>query len=184
MSELTPGRLRELRRIAEAATPGPWISPWHLECENAEEYGFYAANGEKVVGLFWFDGYHLECSEENARHIVTFDPTTVLAMIAEIERLRRVLEQVEWEQSPANCPICDGYKSHGHAPDCELAAALSSAQANPYAAVVEAAIAARDAFRLYDNPEKWHKAIAKLARVVEDLDPKLVVALDREEGRE
>lgn len=168
----TAEELAKLREIAEAATPGPWISPWHLECENAEEYGFYAANGEKVVGLFWFDGYHLECSEENARHIATFDPPTVLALLDEIERLRRAVEQVEWEQRPANCPICDEYKSHGHAP------------ANSYAAVVEAAIAARDAFRLYDNPEKWHKAIAKLARVVEDLDPKLVVALDREEGRE
>jgi len=61
------------------------------------------------------------------------------AALAREARFRRVLEQVEWEQSPANCPICDGYKSHGHTPDCELAAALSSAQANPYAAVVEAA---------------------------------------------
>src|SRR5690606_33591669 len=91
VSEMTPDRLRELRRIAEAGPAGEW-------------------------------------------DMIELEHSTVLALLDEIERLRRVLEQVEWEQSPANCPICDGYKSHGHAPDCELAAALGSAPAGPPAA--------------------------------------------------
>mgnify|MGYP001455701632 CR=1 FL=1 len=54
--------------------------------------------------------------------------------------LRRVLERVEWRGYDPNengdvCPWCGWEKRDGHAPDCELAAALSSAPANPYAAV-------------------------------------------------
>ena len=93
MADLTADRLQELRRIAEAATPGPWTSPWEQKDGfDPEEYGFYGASGDKIVGLLWYDGWHLECSEENARHIATFDPTTVLALLDEIERLRRERE--------------------------------------------------------------------------------------------
>lgn len=60
MADLTPGRLQELRRIAESATPGPWAS--------------------------------------SMQYISAFDPTTVLALLDEIERLRR--EVREW--------MCDG----------------------------------------------------------------------------
>ena len=55
MADLTPDRLQELRRIAEAATPGRWEIP--------------VAN---VV-----------------QYVATFDPPTVLALLNEIERLRR-----------------------------------------------------------------------------------------------
>lgn len=99
MSGMTSERLEELRRIAEAATPGPWTSPWEQKDGlDPEEYGFYGASGDKIVGLLWCDGWHLECSEENARHIATFDPPTVLALLDEIERLRQTVDALQLDR--------------------------------------------------------------------------------------
>lgn len=89
MPDPTPERLAELRRIAEAATPGPWISPWDQTHDDPEEYGFYSADGEKVAGITWIDGPQFECSEADAHHIAAFDPTTVLALLDRIEELER-----------------------------------------------------------------------------------------------
>lgn len=45
--------------------------------------------------------------------------------------LRSLLERLEWAGGSgceyAACPDCDSLPSHGHAPDCELAAALREA---------------------------------------------------------
>lgn len=46
---------------------------------------------------------------------------------AENARLRALLRRVEWAPGPfetRNCPGCGGLQTFGHAPDCELAAAL------------------------------------------------------------
>lgn len=79
--------LTELKRVAEAATPGPWIA------------AKYASSivGLPVVGQLegraicnaYIGGPE---SDGNARHIATFDPPTVLAMIARIEALEGALE--------------------------------------------------------------------------------------------
>lgn len=117
MTDFTPDRLQELRRIAEAATPGPWTSPWEQKDGlDPEEYGFYGASGDKIVGLLWYDGWHLECSEENARHIATFDPPTVLAMLDEIERLRR---EISVQQTTLE-NLRSALVAEGHEPGCPV----------------------------------------------------------------
>ena len=72
MADLTPERMQELRRIAEAATPGPWAFP-----HQKDPYGCYL----------------LPLSENNASYIAAFDPTTVLALLDEIERLQQKVQR-------------------------------------------------------------------------------------------
>jgi predicted nucleic acid-binding Zn-ribbon protein len=86
---IKPLDLAELRRIAEAATPGEWTARY----ERAGKYGggddwhIDAAPplGCVSCGLSDFTG------EADARHIATFNPATVLALldrIAELEARR------------------------------------------------------------------------------------------------
>ncbi len=107
MSDLTPERLAELRRIAEAATPGPWEL-------DIREYGFRIRMGSAVPytgvykpqhliewdpGVYYAPDYpetdaenrqYLE-AEANARHIAEFHPPTVLALLDRIEALEYML---------------------------------------------------------------------------------------------
>lgn len=84
MTELTPERLQELRRIAEAATPGPWDTtryngglrfdgPLRVYAGTDPEYG---------------EPRPIPASDADNRYIAAFDPQTVLAMLDEIERLQ------------------------------------------------------------------------------------------------
>jgi len=48
-------------------------------------------------------------------------------MRAEVERLRGLLRRAEWgEVGPFRCAVCWRTQSAGHAPGCELAAALEA----------------------------------------------------------
>jgi len=125
MADLTPDRLQELRRIAEAATPGPW--EWREREHNErirkrERAGrrsrrqfVYCLQGPPLSGVApehrcEFD-YHnvmslrwdqvkgtaltgVAPSPADADFIATFDPPTVLALLDEIERLRRELDRI------------------------------------------------------------------------------------------
>lgn len=97
MSALTPERLSELRRIAEAATPGPW--------EVALGSGIAVCT--QVVG--WRDGkvvFVADCLPDDALdvaepdhrpnldYIATFDPPTVLALLDEVEQLITKCEEL------------------------------------------------------------------------------------------
>ena len=102
MADLTPERLQELRRIAEAATPGPWAFP-----HQKDPYGCYL----------------LPLSENNASYIATFDPTTVLALLDRIEELEAVLRLVydEFVLDVARwCRHCR-LRIDDHAPECPMA---------------------------------------------------------------
>src|SRR5690606_21091532 len=101
--QFTPERLAELRRIAEAATPGPWEVTEFAGGEERSpgELGVFAPNHphsyQKSDGT-WYAvvicrGMDGPTREENSEYIATFDPPTVLAMLDEIERLRRVVEE-------------------------------------------------------------------------------------------
>src|SRR5690606_12957707 len=85
MAELTRERLQELRRIAEAATPGPLTM--HL-CDDARYAAFVDAPhlGPDAPELAVF------LIERDARFFAEFDRDTVLALLDEIERLRRERE--------------------------------------------------------------------------------------------
>ena len=78
--------LTTLRKIAEAATPGPWHYIG-IDFRGERSHSTKGAAGSVVA----FAGYGPDggMSNLNAAHIATFDPPTVLALIDEIEHLRR-----------------------------------------------------------------------------------------------
>lgn len=76
--------LAEWKTIAEAATPGPWEVDSSIGTDEA-----FVCDGNGMARAYVRDG-----QIEDIRHIATFDPPTVLALIAEVEQL----QHVEWEQ--------------------------------------------------------------------------------------
>ncbi len=80
--ELTPAKLAQLKQKAEAAencSPSPWkfvktVEEYHIYCEVRDN------NDCQVV---------CDLTQEEAEFIATADPATVLAMVEEIEFLRR-----------------------------------------------------------------------------------------------
>ena len=94
MSEpLTPERLAELRRIAEAATPGPY------EVVGLAGYGGpYALRMPHRSGRTWYGVEGIK-RREDAEYFVAMNRNTVLALLDEIEALRaaviKLVEEVE-----------------------------------------------------------------------------------------
>ena len=84
----------ELRRVAEAATQAEWLhnsGKW-----DGQYIGSVTRMGEPE-GEEWAICDLSEFGRpENGRHIATFDPPTVLALLDEIERLRAALEEERW----------------------------------------------------------------------------------------
>ena len=81
--------LNDLRKIAEAATPGSWA---------AEPYLYGVGDGGRIrVTSPSDDGAHNLAEDvlpENATHIATFDPPTVLALIARLEQAEQQVARV------------------------------------------------------------------------------------------
>ena len=99
MVDLTPKRLAELRRIAEAATPGPWWADgWEARTKDGDRFIASIApafQGAKPDASCWE-------LDANIRHIAAFDPTTALELIdaltatrAEAERWRKKYEELK-----------------------------------------------------------------------------------------
>jgi len=86
VSGLTVERLAELRRIAEAATPGPWdwlmSKDGQILCLITLETG----HNEDVITTSHINAW-LQVKDGAKDFIPTFDPPTVLALLDEIERL-------------------------------------------------------------------------------------------------
>ena len=88
--------MQKLRKIAEAATQGEWeFQPsGDSECGEPQCCSEYWDNRIWADGMVIAESHHL--SDTDADHIAAFDPTTVLALIDEIERLRTITDaQVE-----------------------------------------------------------------------------------------
>ena len=78
--------LTKLREIAESATDGPWNLHTLRTDETHDIRGSIDDEANIVI--------YAECEDADAHHIATFDPPTALALIAENERLRAVVEKV------------------------------------------------------------------------------------------
>jgi len=97
---MTPDRLRELRRIAEAATPGPWEIPvanvFRVVAPKARHHNPPSGKAPPypwaIIADADTEGTSGEQAASNMQYISTFDPPTVLALLDEIERLRRERE--------------------------------------------------------------------------------------------
>jgi len=111
--------LRELRRVAEAATPGPWRAGGRKFKTVAE----IVAVLEDMVRSGGLELYFVVLEEDrstavavtgngptsdaNARYIAAFDPPTVLAMLDALDEQERRSSGDESEED--HCPECRGY---------------------------------------------------------------------------
>jgi len=92
--KITPALLSDLRQKAEAATEGPW---------NRQGLASLLRYAQKHDGP-WNDDEYIDCSlplpeEKDADYIAAANPAVVLALVAEVERLRDRLDEIE-------CPNC------------------------------------------------------------------------------
>lgn len=94
---MTPERLAEMRAVAEAATPGPWAwddsLEWHADPDGIEamrRQGLPTPAGDEFVGVKFGSQTvcvattgpaHDRASKADAKHIATFNPPTVLALL-------------------------------------------------------------------------------------------------------
>lgn len=108
-------KLAQMESVTEAATPGPWHNTWGdawvghglrgppnrdhslddqviVRSEAPED----AVGAHMVVGLIWYDGENVACSDANAEHIATFHPGVASALVAVA---KEASEQPE-------CPFC------------------------------------------------------------------------------
>lgn len=101
MSEMTPDRLRGLRRIAEAATPGPW------EVVGLAGYGGpYALRMPHQSGRTWYGVEGIK-RREDAEYFVAMNRNTVLALLDEIERLRDAVHAAQAQAANADANMND-----------------------------------------------------------------------------
>ena len=102
MSDLTPESLDQLETRARAATPGPWKCWLGFPLADAlgRKHDMHGINqigpGDRVGGLLggWSEDADLYATKGDAEYVATADPSTILALIAEVRRLRATLQHV------------------------------------------------------------------------------------------
>lgn len=87
-----------LRRLAEAATPGPWHDKMHCTVNSGHPHFEVVADTEMDH----------ERMTENAAYIAAVHPAAVLALLDEVERLRAEVARLQPK------PPAVGYGSIGH----------------------------------------------------------------------
>ena len=102
--------LNELRKIAEAATPGPWglwnpaVGESHIAIANKVAW-------RSVVSATGFVDDEFIPHWADANHIATFDPPTVLALLSRLEQAEAQVARVrEIAKADLKCPCCSGYE--------------------------------------------------------------------------
>jgi len=88
--------LDELRKVAERATPGPWTE-FH---ENGTPGEFEPFNCPPATGATLLDYAPMEQRAKDAKFIATFDPTTVLALLTQLEQAEQAVARVREKHSP------------------------------------------------------------------------------------
>jgi len=76
--------LDTLRKIAEAATPGPWEAS-----DRGIGYEVHDASAYELNS-----GMRETFTESDATHIATFDPPTVLALLSRLEQAEQAVQRV------------------------------------------------------------------------------------------
>jgi len=122
MTDLTPERLQELRRIAEAATPGPWA--WRMSKDGrildliALETGY----NEEIITPSHINAW-LQVKGGLKDFIPAFEPATVLALLDRIEALERqnseivllIIDAITWfyDESTGSVAVDESDRKRG-----------------------------------------------------------------------
>ncbi len=94
---MTPEKLAELRKIAEAATPGPWriMDEIIQYFYDSPEYGY--TNQWHDLGKYYGPRDVIKFWNIDANFIATFNPKLVLELLAELEKLKE--ECLTWHRN-------------------------------------------------------------------------------------
>ena len=125
-AETVPARhetpdVTELRRLAEAATPGPWESDGLEVCQHwsLPEPWHAVVNAEISCGPYCYGGSVRPIERDaDAAYIAALSPDVVLALLDERDALAAKVERVRalHQQAPVRaCPDCGGPLPAGHA---------------------------------------------------------------------
>ena len=98
--------MSDLRALAEAATPGPWVMQDNGAGSVYVDSHAFEEGPEPVAGL-------VSMSRPDARYISAIDPTTLLALLDEVDALRAALEAVV-EDTPCRFDHHGGCQEHGY----------------------------------------------------------------------
>lgn len=91
--------LTQLRMVAEKATPGPWKAETHCNYTDDKYHAVYSVDSADSVVIAQLGcgccDVGLEVSKPDTAFVITFDPTTVLALIERIVRAEQAVQRVE-----------------------------------------------------------------------------------------
>lgn len=83
--------LDELRKVAEAATPGPWTRDGVGVLGAREDWDLGKGPARIMAAQM---PWRRERMEANAEHVATFDPPTVLALLSRLEQAEQAVQRV------------------------------------------------------------------------------------------
>lgn len=97
MPDLTPEKLAELRRLAEAATPGPWEAFGAVDGRRGERWLGVTTDMRAIESARAGDVFAAQnCTRQDALFIAAANPATVLALLDDVDerdRLARLLDE-------------------------------------------------------------------------------------------
>ena len=123
MSDLTPEKLAELKRLEQAATKGPWRQTYLDRVAGLDDH-----DGSKSI-VHCYSGHHDYSA--NAQFIAALRNAapSLIAAAEECERLRGLVDELQWgwnDEGDIRCSECWAFKDDGkHAHDCRLAKAIA-----------------------------------------------------------
>ncbi|WP_218040109.1 ead/Ea22-like family protein, partial [Pseudomonas aeruginosa] len=106
----------ELRRLAKAATPGPWSCNRHWAIVGGPTLEFTNGAAQQQIAMAcWQSWMHEEELRNNAAFMAAANPNTILDLLDEIDRLKA--ENVALRKIISECATACGA---GCAPECTL----------------------------------------------------------------
>lgn len=112
MAEMTPDRLQELRRIAEAATPGPWAWRMSKDGQILDLITLETGYNEEIITPSHINAW-LQVKGGLKDFIPAFDPTTALELLDALAAARAEAERWRQQYEELRTRVCGGSKA-GH----------------------------------------------------------------------
>lgn len=187
--------LDTLRKTAEAATPGPWTRDGVGVLGAREDWDGGKGPARIMEAMMpWLR----DRMEVNAEHVATFDPPTVLELIAEIESLRtrfngmRAGRDSERSRADKNANALERMEQRALGAEANVEAALNvsrdrlsrleqAEQAVERAKAVDAA-QRRDKGVLFRRATEAEQKVARVWEVIRQYDPDCLTCMCKSDG--
>lgn len=125
---MTKERLEELKRITDAATPGPWI--FERVSHDSGEFS-YERNDDHALIAIYEHNYEIIMKAKFDSELISASRTAIPELITAYEKAVGMLKVMEFDvynsfTGCSCCSFCQKTRIEGHAPDCELNKILGS----------------------------------------------------------